>query len=79
MWSATVELAAGRAHKYKYVVRDGAGNVVRWQPGANNILAIRRGEWELEVRAKPIPPLSRRHAVCVTALLAAPRCALSDD
>lgn len=50
MWSATIELTSGRAHKYKYIVKDGQGNVVRWQPGANNLLVLRRSDKAIEVR-----------------------------
>lgn len=52
-WVAMIDMPSGTAHKYKYVVKDSRGSS-RWQPGPNNILAVRRGDLALEARPRAL-------------------------
>ncbi|HEY0857814.1 MAG TPA: carbohydrate-binding module family 20 domain-containing protein [Albitalea sp.] len=36
-WRATMDLAANASAEYKYIKKDGGGNVV-WESGANRVL-----------------------------------------
>lgn len=46
---------SGRVHSYKYFIRDTRSGETRWQPGINNVIAVRRGDEALEVRCRICP------------------------
>lgn len=50
LWQATLQLPAGCIVEYKYVILDHSGrNVLAWQEGNNNVLAVRLSDESLEV------------------------------
>ncbi|KAL4443374.1 hypothetical protein ABPG75_011111 [Micractinium tetrahymenae] len=50
LWQATLQLPTGCIVEYKYVILDGSGrNVLAWQDGNNNVLAVRLADESLEV------------------------------
>lgn len=49
VWAAEVTVPSGRVSTYKYLLTDVQGRLIRWQPGADNILSVRADEPRLEV------------------------------
>jgi hypothetical protein len=48
-WTTSVRLQAGRAYEYKYLLTSPAGELRRWQPGADAVLTVFRDEHTLVV------------------------------
>lgn len=49
VWTADVAVPSGRVSTYKFLLTDNFGRLIRWQPGADNILSVRVTETQLEV------------------------------